>query len=77
MMIVDRKNNLDTLEIQVEVEERFFSDEIKELESLTKKIAHVVQNAIGLAAKIKLVAPKTLERSMGKAVHVMDKRNLV
>ena len=61
----------------MEVEERFFSDEIKELESLTKKIAHVVQNAIGLAAKIKLVAPKTLERSMGKAVHVIDKRNLV
>ena len=61
----------------MEVEERFFSDEIKELESLPKKIAHVVQNAIGLAAKIKLVAPKTLERSMGKAVHVIDKRNLV
>lgn len=77
MMIVDRKNNLDTLEIQVEVEERFFSDEIKELESLTKKIAHTIQNAIGLAAKIKLVAPKTLERSMGKAVHVIDKRELV
>ena len=77
MMIVDHKNNLDTLEIQVEVEERFFSDEIKDLESLTKKIAHVIQNAIGLAAKIKLVAPKTLERSMGKAVHVIDKRKLV
>ena len=77
MMIVDRQNNLDTLEIQVEVEERFFSDEIKDLESLTKKIAHVIQNAIGLAAKIKLVAPKTLERSMGKAVHVIDKRKLV
>ncbi len=77
MMIVDRKNNLDTLEIQVEVEERFFSDEIKEWESLTKKIAHVIQNAIGLAAKIKLVEPKTLERSMGKAVHVIDKRKLV
>lgn len=77
MMIVDRKNNLDTLEIQVEVEERFFSDEIKELEGLTKKIAHVIQNAIGLAAKIKLVEPKTLERSMGKAVHVIDKRKLI
>ena len=59
------------------MEERFFSDEIKDLESLTKKIAHVIQNAIGLAAKIKLVAPKTLERSMGKAVHVIDKRKLV
>jgi len=77
MMIVDRHNNLDTLEIQVEVEERFFSDEIRELENLTKKIAHVIQNAIGLAAKIKLVEPKTLERSMGKAVHVIDNRKLV
>jgi len=77
MMIVDRNNNLDTLEIQVEVEERFFSDEIRELENLTKKIGHVIQNAIGLAAKIKLVEPKTLERSMGKAIHVIDNRKLV
>ena len=77
MMIVDRHNNLDTLEIQVEVEERFFSDEIRELENLTKKIAHVIQNALGVAAKIKLVEPKTLERSMGKAVHVIDNRKLV
>ena len=77
MMIVDRVNNLDTLEIQVEVEERFFSDEIRELESLTKKIAQSIQMAIGLAAKVKLVEPKTIERSMGKAVHVIDKRKLV
>ena len=77
MMIVDRKNNLDTLEIQVEVDESFFSDEIRGLENLTKKIGHAIQNAIGLAAKIKLVEPKTLERSMGKAVHVIDKRKLV
>ena len=76
-MIVDRVNNLDTLEIQVEVEEKFFSDEIKELEILSKKIGHVIQNAIGLAAKIKLVEPKSLERSMGKAVHVIDNRKLV
>ncbi len=74
MIIVDRVNNLDTLEIQVEVEERFFSDEIKELENLTKKIGHVIQQALGLSAKIKLVAPKTLERSQGKSVHVLDKR---
>lgn len=77
MMIVDRVNNLDTLEIQVEVEEKFFSDQIKELENLSNKIGHVIQNAIGLAAKIKLVEPKSLERSMGKAVHVIDKRKLV
>ncbi len=77
MMIVDRVGNLDTLEVQVEVEERFFSDEIKELEKLTKKIAHVIQQAIGLAVKVKLVEPKSIERSMGKAVHVIDKRKLV
>ena len=77
MMIVDRVNNLDTLEIQVEVDEKFFSDKISELENLTKKIAYVIQQAIGLAAKIKLVEPKTIERSMGKAVHVIDKRKLV
>ncbi len=77
MMIVDRVNNLDTLEIQVEVDEKFFSDEIRELENLTKRIGHAIQQAIGLSAKIKLVEPKTLERSMGKAVHVIDKRKLV
>jgi len=77
MMIVDRVNNLDTLEVQVEVEERFFSDEIRELENLTKKIAHVIQQAIGLAVRVKLVEPHSLERSMGKAVHVIDKRKLV
>ncbi|MDD6035032.1 MAG: phenylacetate--CoA ligase [Lachnospiraceae bacterium] len=76
-MIVDRVNNLDTLEVQVEVEERFFSDEIKELERLTKQIIHTIQQAIGLAVKVTLVEPKTLERSMGKAVRVLDKRKLV
>ena len=77
MMIVDRVNNLDTLEVQVEVDEIFFSDKISELENLTKKIAHAIQQAIGLAVKVKLVEPKTIERSMGKAVRVIDKRKLV
>ena len=77
MLIVDRVNNLDTLEVQVEVDEKFFSDKISELESLTKKIAHAIQQGIGLAVKVKLVEPKTIERSMGKAVRVIDKRKLV
>ncbi len=77
MMIVDRANNLDTLEVQVEVNERFFSDEIKELEKLTKRIEHSLQQALGIAAKVKLVEPKSIERSMGKAVRVIDKRKLV
>lgn len=76
-IIVDRVNHQDTLAILVEVEERFFSDEIKELENLQKKIEHAVHQAIGLHAKIKLVEPKSIERSMGKAVRVIDKRKLV
>ncbi len=77
IMIVDRVNNLDILEVQVEVEEHFFSDEIKALENLTKKIERTIQGAVGLAVKVKLVEPRTIERSMGKAVRVIDKRKLV
>ena len=76
MMIVDRVNNLDTLEIQVEVNEPYFMDEIKGLEKLTAKVGHVIQQALGLNAKIKIVEPKTLVRSEGKAVHVIDNRKL-
>ncbi len=74
MIIVDRVSNLDTIEVQVEVEERFFSDEIRELEKLTKQIEGVIKGAIGLAVKVKLVEPKTLTRFDGKSVHVIDKR---
>ena len=77
LMIVDRVDNLDTLEVQVEVDERFFSDEIKELENLTKKITHVLQQALLIVPKVKLVEPRTLQRSEGKAVRVIDKRKLV
>ncbi len=76
MMIVDRVGNLDTLELQVEVDPAYYTDEIRGIESLTKKIASVMQQALGIQAKIKLVGPGTLERSSGKAVHVIDKRKL-
>lgn len=77
ILIVDRINNLDVLEIQVEVEERFFSDEIRQLEGLTKKISHVLQSALGLSVKVTLVEPKTIARSEGKAKRVIDKRKLI
>ena len=77
LLIVDRVNNLDTLEVQVEVEERFFSDEIKELEKLSHKIAHVLLSALGLSVKVKLVEPKTIQRSEGKAKRVIDRRVLI
>lgn len=76
MMIVDRVNNLDTLEIQVEIDSKYYTDEIKGIERLTKKIGYVIQQALGLSAKIKLVGPNTLKRSEGKAVHVIDNRKL-
>ncbi|MBP3494793.1 MAG: phenylacetate--CoA ligase [Clostridia bacterium] len=76
MMIVDRENNLDTLEIQVEVDTKYYTDEIRGIEKLTKKIATVIQQALGISAKIKLMGPNSLKRSEGKAVHVIDNRKL-
>ena len=74
MMIVDREGNLDTLEVQVEVDKEYYTDEIRGIEKLTKKIAGVIQQALGVSAKIKLMGPNTLKRSEGKAVHVIDNR---
>jgi len=75
-LIVDRINNLDILEVQVEVEGQFFSDEIKKLEALTNKIKHNLESTLGLTAKVTLVEPKTIERSEGKSKRVIDKRLL-
>jgi len=76
MMVVDREDNLDTLEVLVEVDESYFSDEIRELENLSRRISKVLKEALGVAVKVKLVEPKTLERSEGKAKRVIDKRTL-
>jgi phenylacetate-CoA ligase len=74
LLIVDRENNLDTLELQVEVEQQFFQDRISELQNLTKKITHNLESTLGLSIHVKLVEPKTIERSEGKAKRVIDKR---
>ena len=76
LMIVDRVNNLDTLEIQVEINPQYFEDEIKGIERLTAKISHAINQALGLNAKVKVVEPMTIKRSEGKAVHVIDNRKL-
>lgn len=76
MLFVDRINNLDVLEIWVEVEDQFFSDEIKKLDNLKKKIQHNIESVLGINANIKLVEPKTIERSEGKAKRVIDKRKI-
>lgn len=76
LLIVDRVNNLDLLEVQVEVEEQFFSDEIRKLEELSARIKNKLESTLGISVKIKLVEPKTIERSAGKAQRVIDKRKL-
>jgi phenylacetate-CoA ligase len=76
LLIVDRVDNLDQLEVWVEVEDQFFSDEIKKLEDLKRKIQHTIESTLGISAKVKLVEPKTIERSEGKSKRVIDKRKL-
>jgi phenylacetate-CoA ligase len=74
LLLVDRVNNLDTLELKVEVDEAFFQDKISQLENLRKKLQSNLESALGLGVKVTLVEPKTIERSEGKAKHVIDNR---
>ncbi len=74
LLIVDRVNNLDTIELQVEVDEAFFQDKISQLETLRRKIQHNLESTLGIGIKVTLVEPKTIERSEGKSKRVIDKR---
>lgn len=74
LLIVDRINNLDTLELKVEVDEAFFQDKISQLEALRQKLQINLENSLGLGIKVTLVEPKIIERSEGKAKRVIDKR---
>ena len=76
-IIVERVNNLDTLEIQVELNDKCFSDEIKNMQTLKKTIEKNISSAIGIGCVITFVSRGTIERSQGKAVRVFDKRKLV
>ena len=76
LLIVEREGNLDTLKLMVEVQEQFFSDEIRQLEALRKKITHKLQSTLGISVDVKLVEPKTIERTAGKAKRVIDNRKL-
>ncbi len=76
LIVVDRQGNLDTMEIKVEVTEALFSDEVKKLEALRDKIHHQIKTMLNVSAKITLVEPKTIERTLGKAKRVQDLRKL-
>lgn len=75
LIIVDRVNNLDVLQILVEVDEMLF-DRISQLQALRDKIQHKMESTLGINAEVKLVEPKTIERSEGKTQHVIDRRNI-
>ncbi len=75
-IIVDRKGTMDELEIQVEVNEKIFSDEMKKLDQLKKKLEYDLKDFLGVSAKITLVEPRTIQRSEGKAKRVIDKRKI-
>jgi phenylacetate-CoA ligase len=76
LLIIDREETLDVVNLLVEVQEQFFSDEIKQLETLRKKITDKIQSTLGISIRVKLVEPKTIERTAGKAKRVIDKRKI-
>ena len=76
-IIVDRgAKHLDEVEIMVEVEESFFSDETRQMEKLQEKIEQELRSELGIGTRVRLVEPRSIERSMGKAKRVIDKRQL-
>ncbi len=75
-IVVDREGNLDTMQLLVEVGEQFFSDEIKQLQGLGRHIQKEIKDYLGVTCKVKLVEPRSIQRSEGKAQRVIDKRKL-
>jgi phenylacetate-CoA ligase len=75
-LVVERAAHLDTLEVQVEMNERIFSDKIRDLESFEKEIALELASALGIQAAVRLVEPKSIPRSEGKAKRVVDRRTI-
>jgi phenylacetate-CoA ligase len=76
LLIIEREETLDVVNLLVEVQEQFFSDEVRELEALRKKITDRIQSTLGISIRVKLVEPKTIERTAGKAKRVIDNRKI-
>jgi len=76
VIVVDKKGVLDRLEVWVEVDERLLTNGVGTLERLKKKLEEELLNNLFINARVKLVEPKTLERSMGKAKRIIDRREL-
>ncbi len=74
-ILLTRKKGLDQMQVQVEVTQEFFTDTVRSLEDLQGKLAHALESTIGIRADVRLVEPHTIERSVGKAKRVVDKRD--
>jgi phenylacetate-CoA ligase len=74
LIVINRSGALDEMEVWVEVDERFFGDEIRQLEALSQRIRREIETVLGLSVRVRLVEPKTIERSEGKAKRVKDLR---
>ena len=75
-IIVDRKGHTDSIEVRVEMSPEFFTDKLSELTSKEKEVVSDLKSVLGIYAVVKIVDPKSIERSEGKAVRVIDRRNL-
>ena len=75
-IIVDRVHYTDTFEIQVEMTAERFSDEVKDIEAREKELLHDLRSMLGISPKVTLVTPRSIARSEGKAVRVIDKRKI-
>ena len=76
MLVVDRVNNLDTLQVQVEVRRDFFSGDVGSMLAMKKRLANKLKSVLSISADVRLMEPNSIERSQGKSKHVIDKRNL-
>ena len=75
-IIVDRKNNTDTFDVQVEMTPEMFTDNLAEVQAMQKHLVDDLKSMLGIKANVTLVAPKTITRSEGKAVRVIDRRKI-
>ncbi|MEJ2430848.1 MAG: phenylacetate--CoA ligase [Deltaproteobacteria bacterium] len=75
-LVVEREGILDTLTVMVEVNEKIFSDEVKNLQAMEQNLERNVKEMLGVSAKVRLVEPKSIQRTEGKAVRVIDKRKI-
>ena len=75
-LVVDRVNNLDRMEVQVEMSDAIFSDTVRDLERLERSISDALHSTLNIAARVRLLEPHSIPRSEGKAKRVIDNRNI-